>query len=63
MTTTPQRICILGGGFGGLYTALKHSEKDRLASQSVGTVLVARQVRFVFFPLLYILLSAELKRR
>ncbi|MGD1902264.1 MAG: NAD(P)/FAD-dependent oxidoreductase [Geitlerinemataceae cyanobacterium] len=61
MTTTPQRICILGGGFGGLYTALKLSEKAWEDSQSVEIVLVDRQDRFVFLPLLYELLSDELE--
>ncbi|NJN63200.1 MAG: NAD(P)/FAD-dependent oxidoreductase [Coleofasciculaceae cyanobacterium RL_1_1] len=61
MTQTPQRICILGGGFGGLYTALKLSEKTWDASQPVEITLVDRQDCFVFLPLLYELLSGELQ--
>ncbi|TAF50815.1 MAG: NAD(P)/FAD-dependent oxidoreductase [Oscillatoriales cyanobacterium] len=61
MTPTPQRICILGGGFGGLYTALKLSEKTWDASQPVEITLVDRQDRFVFLPLLYDLLSEDLQ--
>jgi NADH:ubiquinone reductase (non-electrogenic) len=61
MTPTPQRICILGGGFGGLYTALKLHEKTWDASQPVEITLVDRQECFVFLPLLYELLSEELQ--
>ncbi|KAL3749039.1 hypothetical protein ACJRO7_010175 [Eucalyptus globulus] len=45
------RMCILGGGFGGLYIAL------RLES----LVLVDQSKRFVFKPMLYELLSGEVE--
>jgi len=61
MTQTPQRICILGGGFGGLYTALKLDEKAWDTDRPVEIVLVDREDRFVFLPLLYELLSDELE--
>lgn len=43
-------ICIIGGGFGGLYTALKLSESvDPLTN----VCLIEPKDRFVFLPLLY----------
>lgn len=54
-----KRICILGGGFGGLYTAL---ELSRLPWQTPPQItLVDRQERFVFLPLLYELLTSEME--
>jgi len=58
---TPQRICILGGGFGGLYTALNLDAKPWDATQPIEITLIDRQDRFVFLPLLYELLSEELQ--
>ncbi|NJO85409.1 MAG: NAD(P)/FAD-dependent oxidoreductase [Synechococcaceae cyanobacterium RM1_1_27] len=53
------RICILGGGFGGLYTAL---ELCQLPWQTPPTItLVDRHERFVFLPLLYELLTGEME--
>lgn len=61
MTEQTAHICILGGGFAGLYTALRLAQLpwDEL-SQPVIT-LVDQGDRFVFTPLLYELLTGELQ--
>lgn len=61
MTEKPKRICILGGGFGGLYTALRLSELPWEESQKPEIVLVDKSDRFLFLPLLYELLTGELQ--
>jgi NADH dehydrogenase len=53
-------ICILGGGFGGLYTALALSKLNWEAEQPE-IVLVDQRDRFVFAPLLYELVTGELQ--
>ncbi len=53
-------ICILGGGFGGLYTALALSKLNWEEGQP-NIVLVDQRDRFVFAPLLYELVSGELQ--
>ncbi|MDX1976093.1 MAG: FAD-dependent oxidoreductase, partial [Pseudanabaenaceae cyanobacterium bins.68] len=53
-----KRICILGGGFGGLFTAL-HLAKLPWA-EPPELVLVDRHEHFLFSPLLYELITAEL---
>jgi demethylphylloquinone reductase len=60
MTQQP-RICILGGGFGGLYTALRLSQLPFSNSEKPEIVLVDRRDRFLFVPLLYELLTGELQ--
>jgi demethylphylloquinone reductase len=52
-------ICILGGGFGGLYTALRLQQLD-WGGQQRQIVLVDKSDRFVFTPLLYELLTGEM---
>jgi demethylphylloquinone reductase len=52
-------ICILGGGFGGLYTALRLQQLD-WSGQQRRIVLVDKSDRFVFTPLLYELLTGEM---
>jgi demethylphylloquinone reductase len=52
-------ICILGGGFGGLYTALRLQELDWGGVQRK-IILVDKSDRFVFTPLLYELLTGEM---
>jgi demethylphylloquinone reductase len=53
-------ICILGGGFGGLYTALALSKLNWEEDQP-DIVLVDHRDRFVFTPLLYELVTGELQ--
>ena len=55
MTRDKTKICILGGGFGGLYTALYLSKFSR--SHKCNITLVEQKDRFVFTPLLYELLT------
>lgn len=54
------RICILGGGFGGLYCALALPKYLRRLPSSTTVTLVEPQERFLFTPLLYEVLTAEL---
>lgn len=61
MTEQPARICILGGGFGGLYTALALSRLPWNKSERPSMVLVDQRDRFVFSPLLYELVTGELQ--
>ena len=56
MTQKPARICILGGGFGGLYTALRLSQLP-WESERPEIVLVDQSDRFLFSPLLYEILT------
>ena len=61
MTQQQERICILGGGFGGLYAALKLSQFPWMPGQKPEILLVDRHDRFVFSPLLYELVTGELQ--
>lgn len=61
MTQQPARICILGGGFGGLYTALRLSKLPWESTQKPEIVLVDQSDRFLFSPLLYEILTRELE--
>ncbi|WGV26840.1 NAD(P)/FAD-dependent oxidoreductase [Halotia branconii] len=61
MTQQTERICILGGGFGGLYTALRLCQLPWESSQKPEIVLVDQSDRFLFSPLLYELLTGELQ--
>jgi demethylphylloquinone reductase len=61
MTTHPTQICILGGGFGGLYTALRLSQLPWTMAGKPEIVLVDRSDRFLFSPLLYELMTGELQ--
>lgn len=61
MTQQPARICILGGGFGGLYTALRLSQLPWEKSERPEIILVDQDDRFLFTPLLYELLTGELQ--
>ncbi|MBP0004270.1 MAG: FAD-dependent oxidoreductase [Cyanobacteria bacterium SBC] len=54
------RICILGGGFGGLYTALALRRYYR-HFQGWDVALVNGSQRFVFTPLLYELVTGEME--
>ena len=61
MTQPSTRICILGGGFGGLYTALRLSQLPWEKSQKPEIILVDHNDRFLFTPFLYELLTGELQ--
>ncbi|HLO47101.1 MAG TPA: NAD(P)/FAD-dependent oxidoreductase [Kamptonema sp.] len=61
MTQQQPRICILGGGFGGLYTALRLSQLPFPKPQKPEIILVDRCDRFLFSPLLYEILTGELQ--
>jgi demethylphylloquinone reductase len=61
MTQQPTRICILGGGFGGLYTALKLNQLPWDPAHLPEITLVDQHDRFLFAPLLYELLTGELE--
>lgn len=60
MTEPVKRICILGGGFGGLYTALRLNALPWNSNEPVEIVLVDQRDRFLFSPLLYELVTGEL---
>ena len=47
------KICILGGGFGGLYTALDLSRLTAVKSGQWQITLVEPKNHFLFTPLLY----------
>ncbi|KAK7318403.1 hypothetical protein RJT34_03103 [Clitoria ternatea] len=53
------RVCILGGGFGGLYTALRLESLEWAEDKRPQIILVDQSERFVFKPMLYELLSGE----
>lgn len=61
MTQPTTKICILGGGFGGLYTALRLSQLPWESTPKPEIILVDQSDRFVFSPLLYELLTRELQ--
>ncbi|WP_310426387.1 NAD(P)/FAD-dependent oxidoreductase [Chamaesiphon sp. VAR_48_metabat_135_sub] len=60
MTSVP-RICILGGGFGGLYTALRLNQLTWEHAQKPEITLIDRHTNFVFTPLLYELITGEMQ--
>eukprot|EP00268_Persea_americana_P052220 TRINITY_DN5840_c0_g1_i2.p1 TRINITY_DN5840_c0_g1~~TRINITY_DN5840_c0_g1_i2.p1 ORF type:complete len:555 (+),score=108.42 TRINITY_DN5840_c0_g1_i2:42-1667(+) len=53
------RVCILGGGFGGLYTALRLESLEWPHDKKPQVLLIDQSDRFVFKPMLYELLSGE----
>lgn len=55
----PTQICILGGGFGGLYTALRLNQFPWDETPEI--TLVDQNDRFLFSPLLYELITHELE--
>ena len=61
MTDFANRICILGGGFGGLYTALRLNSLPWKSSEPVEIVLIDQRDSFLFAPLLYELVTGELQ--
>ena len=61
MSESRNRICILGGGFGGLYTAIRLSQLPWDQHPIPEITLVDQRDRFLFTPLLYELLTDELQ--
>ncbi len=59
--TSVSRICILGGGFGGLYTALRLHQLAWEHGNKPQITLIDRQPNFLFTPLLYELVTGELQ--
>ena len=55
------RICIVGGGFGGLYTALRLSELPWEEEEKPEITLIDKSDRFLFSPLLYELVTEEMQ--
>ena len=55
------RICIVGGGFGGLYTALRLSEFPWAEEDKPEITLIDKSDRFLFSPLLYELITEEMQ--
>ncbi|WCJ37726.1 Alternative NAD(P)H-ubiquinone oxidoreductase C1 chloroplastic/mitochondrial [Euphorbia peplus] len=53
------RVCILGGGFGGLYTALRLESLVWEDDKKPQVLLVDQSEHFVFKPMLYEVLSGE----
>jgi NADH dehydrogenase len=61
ITSKSAHICILGGGFGGLYTALYLSRSSWVRAGQCQITLVEQNDRFLFTPLLYELITGELQ--
>ncbi|MDJ0580413.1 NAD(P)/FAD-dependent oxidoreductase [Crocosphaera sp.] len=55
-------ICVLGGGFSGLYTALYLCSHPQVKSGKWKITLVEKNDNFLFTPLLYELITGELQR-
>ncbi|MFM7888494.1 MAG: NAD(P)/FAD-dependent oxidoreductase [Pseudanabaena sp.] len=53
------RICILGGGFGGLYTALNLARLPWAVMPEI--ILIDKSDRFLFTPFLYELITGEMQ--
>ncbi|MDY6782679.1 MAG: NAD(P)/FAD-dependent oxidoreductase [Cyanobacteriota bacterium] len=62
LSTPPRRrICILGGGFGGLYTALYLQKYRGFERKNCEIILIDRNHRLSFTPLLYERVTDELQ--
>ena len=59
--STKQKICIVGGGFGGLYTALRLHELPTESEEKIEITLIDKSDRFLFSPLLYELITEEIQ--
>ncbi|MGB3691796.1 MAG: NAD(P)/FAD-dependent oxidoreductase [Spirulinaceae cyanobacterium] len=60
-STSPTKICILGGGFGGLYTALYLQSFKGINSSQYQVTLVDQNDHLLFTPLLYEVITDELQ--
>ncbi len=58
----PTQVCILGGGFSGLYTALCLNRLYWTKSKKPQIILIDKEERFLFTPFLYELVTGELKK-
>jgi NADH dehydrogenase len=61
MAELAKKICILGGGFGGLYTALRLHELPWEEELKPEIILIDKSDRFLFSPLLYELITEEMQ--
>ncbi len=61
MSEQPLRICIVGGGFGGLYTALRLTQFPWEGDHTPEIILIDKSDRFLFTPLLYELITEEMQ--
>ncbi len=61
MSDQSLRICIVGGGFGGLYTALRLTQFPWEVDQTPEIILIDKNDRFLFTPLLYELMTEEMQ--
>jgi NADH:ubiquinone reductase (non-electrogenic) len=61
--STGNRVCIVGGGFGGLFTAMKLANLAPLQPEGgkAEITLIDPRDRFVFLPLLYELVTGEMR--
>src|SRR5215468_7580993 len=59
MSDTPTRIVLLGGGFGGLYTAIE-LEKQLAGNSEIEITLVNRDNFFSFTPMLHEVAASDL---
>src|SRR5581483_3495490 len=59
MSVQPRRILVLGGGFGGVYTAL-HLERALGRRSDVEITLVSRENFFLFTPMLHEVAASDL---
>jgi NADH dehydrogenase len=62
ISSEPISVVILGGGFGGLYTALALARSPWVKAGHCQITLIDRNDHFLFTPLLYELISGELQR-
>ncbi|MGF1541644.1 MAG: NAD(P)/FAD-dependent oxidoreductase [Pleurocapsa sp.] len=62
MNDQPVKVCIVGGGFGGLYTALYLSGFSWVKLGKCEVTLIEPKDNFLFTPLLYEILTGELQR-
>ncbi len=60
-STNPTKICILGGGFGGLYTALYLQAFREIKSSRYEVTLVDQNDHLLFTPILYEVITDELQ--
>ena len=60
MSTTKRRILILGGGFGGMYAALR-LEKTIAGDPDIEVTLVSRDNFFLFTPMLHEVAASDLE--